>query len=224
MSPSETAPAAIAADEAYPPIDYRGVVDRAFLLRLLAKANPRRHHMGAVKPNKFAYLASRKAQESGIAGFRYRFLKAHLGPMSSLVYSDLGRLFGDGMLKRDNALSARGETTLEDIESFFHANPQFTAIVDGVSRAYGSTPRYRLVDQVHLMQVGFGRDAAKLIDDVPDRTLLFDPNLSPALEMSPEWGETLLLAFDSEARGQIERSKSDVAAGRVRQFSRWSTS
>lgn len=199
-------------------LDYWPSYDRAFLLRLLAKANPRGHHMGAVKPNKFTFLVSQKALQAGLPGFRYRFIKDRLGPKSVSVYTDLGRLSASGMINSDGAVSARGQATLVALAPFFEAEPRFTAIVDEVARSHGHIPRHILVDKVHGMVVTLeGREVP--IEEAPQGCVLLDPSVVGASRTFDEaWGETLETVFDPEMQAKIAASREDVASGRTHPF------
>lgn len=208
MQPTETSSS---------PEEYRPSFDRTFLLRLLAKANPGGHHMGAVKPNKFTFLVSRLALESGLPAFRYRFIKDRLGPKSISVYTDLAMLRAVGLTSQDGSVTTRGSATLRALEPFFESQAEFTGLVDRVAASHGHVPRHRLVDQVHRMEARAGVSGMN-IGEAPLGSLLLDPSAGAAFELSEAWGETLDLVYDMEAQASLRASEEDVRFHRVRPF------
>jgi hypothetical protein len=200
----------------------RPLVDAAFLLRLLIKTNPRGYPMGAVRPNKFAYHASVRAAEAGIEGFRYRFIRAPLGPMDGRIAGDMSRLEMSGFVRQDHAPTAAGTKAATDLEGFFEENPDFTGVIDGVARKHWLTPRHKLVADLHATKVLLG-GKEMTIDEAPLGTVLFDPagqKFKTPLRVSEEWEDTLALVFDPGAGLAAAEAAEAMKASRVSAFGR----
>lgn len=200
----------------------KSLVDAAFLLRLLIKTNPEGYHMGAVRPNKFAYHASVQAAESGIEGFRYRFIRAPLGPMDRRIAGDMSRLEMSGFVRQDHAPTAAGIEAASELDEFFKENADFTGVLDSVARKHGRTPRHKLVADLHAAKVIVG-GREMTIEDAPLGTVLFDPatqDFRVPLHVTEEWEDTLALVFDPGARHAAMEAAAAMKAGRVSRFER----